>query len=93
MDCATAVERIIESNRELCGEVYNIGPDDNEIAIIEIAKKIPRIKEIIVSTDNNEIAEIAKKSGYVEKGDLLINLTAMPIDEKGMVNTLRVSTI
>jgi N-acylneuraminate cytidylyltransferase len=30
---------------------------------IEIAKKIPRIKEIIVSTDNNEIAEIAKKSG------------------------------
>lgn len=40
MDCANAVERIVESNRELCGEVYNIGPDDNEIAIIEIAKKI-----------------------------------------------------
>jgi pyruvate kinase len=31
--------------------------------------------------------------GYVDKGDLLINLTAMPIVQKGMVNTLRVSTI
>tara|TARA_B100001175_G_scaffold297450_1_gene287195 strand:- start:14768 stop:16195 length:1428 start_codon:yes stop_codon:yes gene_type:complete len=47
------------------------------------------------STDKTveQINEIAKKSGYVEKGDLLINLTAMPIDKKGMVNTLRVSTI
>ena len=33
-------ERIVESNRNLCGEVYNIGPDDNEISILELAKKI-----------------------------------------------------
>tara|TARA_A100000164_G_scaffold376035_1_gene412233 strand:+ start:23 stop:1021 length:999 start_codon:yes stop_codon:yes gene_type:complete len=39
-DCVDAVERIIESDRDLVGEVYNIGPDDNEIEIIEIAKKI-----------------------------------------------------
>jgi pyruvate kinase len=40
-----------------------------------------------------QINEIAKEKGYVDKGDLLINLTAMPIFKKGMVNTLRVSTI
>jgi pyruvate kinase len=47
------------------------------------------------STDKTveEINEIANKSGYVNKGDLLINLTAMPIIKKGMVNTLRVSFI
>jgi len=39
-DCVDAVERIVESNRNLCGEVYNIGPDDNEISILELAKKI-----------------------------------------------------
>ena len=47
------------------------------------------------STDKTveQINEIAKGKGYVSKGDLLINLTAMPIIEKGMVNTLRVSTV
>ena len=47
------------------------------------------------STDKTveQINEIAKEKGYVKKGDLLINLTAMPIIEKGMVNTLRVSTV
>ena len=44
-------------------------------------------------TKLEQINEIAKKSGYVDKGDLLVNLTAMPIIKKGMVNTLRVSTI
>ena len=47
------------------------------------------------STDKTveQINEIAKEKGYVNKGDLLVNLTAMPIIEKGMVNTLRVSTV
>ena len=47
------------------------------------------------STDKTveQINEIAKEKGYVNKGDLLINLTAMPIIEKGMVNTLRISTV
>jgi pyruvate kinase len=47
------------------------------------------------STDKTveQINEIAQKTGYVDKGDLLINLTSMPIIKKGMVNTLRVSTI
>ncbi|HEX8562297.1 MAG TPA: pyruvate kinase [Flavobacterium sp.] len=48
-----------------------------------------------VSTDDTvtHVNEIAKESGFVHKGDFLINLAAMPVTEKGMVNTLRVSEI
>ena len=47
------------------------------------------------STDNTvqQINSIALEKGYVEKGDMLVNLAAMPIKEKGMVNTLRVSVV
>ena len=47
------------------------------------------------STDDTvtDVNEIAKQKGYVVKGDYLINLAAMPIKEKGMVNTMRVSEI
>ena len=47
------------------------------------------------STDKTveQINNIAKKFKYVSKGDFLINLTAMPVKTKGMVNTLRVSKI
>ncbi|MCR5861242.1 pyruvate kinase [Flavobacterium sp. J372] len=48
-----------------------------------------------LSTDEtvDDINEIAREKGFVEKGDFLINLAAMPVVEKGMVNTLRVSEI
>jgi len=48
-----------------------------------------------VSTDDTvtDVNEIARQKGYVEKGDFLINLAAMPVVDKGMVNTLRVSEI
>ena len=48
-----------------------------------------------VSTDETvtDINNISKEKGYVEKGDFLINLAAMPIIDKGMVNTMRVSEI
>jgi pyruvate kinase len=48
-----------------------------------------------VSTDDTitDVNEIARQKGFVKKGDFLINLAAMPIIEKGMVNTLRVSEI
>ena len=48
-----------------------------------------------VSTDDTvtDVNQIAKDKGFVEKGDMLINLAAMPIVEKGMVNTLRISEI
>ena len=48
-----------------------------------------------VSTDETveDINHIAHEQGFVKKGDYLINLAAMPIKDKGMVNTLRVSQI
>ncbi|MBF7092662.1 pyruvate kinase [Flavobacterium sp. ALJ2] len=48
-----------------------------------------------VSTDDTvtDVNQIVKDKGYVVKGDYLINLAAMPIKEKGMVNTMRVSEI
>ena len=48
-----------------------------------------------LSTDDTveDINKFAQEKGYVKKGDMLINLAAMPIVDKGMVNTLRVSEI
>jgi len=39
-DCIEAVYKIMTSNRELAKEVYNIGPDDNEISIKQLAYKV-----------------------------------------------------
>ena len=48
-----------------------------------------------VSTDETviDVNKIAFEKGFVNKGDFLINLAAMPIVEKGMVNTLRVNQV
>jgi len=48
-----------------------------------------------VSTDETieDVNAIACKKGYLEVGDMLISLAAMPIQAKGMVNTLRVTEI
>ena len=48
-----------------------------------------------VSTDDtiDDINQICHERGYVKTGDMVINLAAMPIVKKGMVNTLRVSEI
>ncbi len=48
-----------------------------------------------VSTDDtiDDINAICKERGFVEEGDLLVNLAAMPVTAKGMVNTLRISEI
>lgn len=48
-----------------------------------------------VSTDEtvDDVNRIAHEQGFVKKGEYLINLAAMPIVDKGMVNTLRVSQI
>lgn len=49
----------------------------------------------LVSTDDtiDDINQICVEKNYVNKGDMLINLAAMPVVDKGMVNTLRVSEI
>lgn len=48
-----------------------------------------------VSTDETveDIRKMALEKGFVKEKDMLINLVAMPILEKGMVNTLRVSEV
>ena len=48
-----------------------------------------------VSTDKTveEVNALAVKKGFVKKGDLVINLAAMPVIEKGQVNTLRISRL
>jgi pyruvate kinase len=47
------------------------------------------------STDETieDINKIAQDNGYAEKGDFMINLASMPIANRGMVNTLRISEI
>jgi pyruvate kinase len=48
-----------------------------------------------VSTDEtvDDVNRIAFDRGFVAKDDFLVNLAAMPIVDKGMVNTLRVSQV
>ncbi len=48
-----------------------------------------------VSTDQTieDVNKIACQKGFLEEGDMMISLAAMPIQEKGMVNTLRVTEI
>jgi pyruvate kinase len=49
----------------------------------------------LVNTDTTvrEINKIAREMGYLKKGDYVINLTSMPVKEKGMVNTMRVTEL
>mgnify|MGYP003297601732 FL=1 len=52
-----------------------------------------RLYEGSGSTDDTvkEVNAMAKEKGYVKEGDLIINLVAMPLADRGKVNTLRVS--
>lgn len=48
-----------------------------------------------VSTDEtiDDVNRIACKKGFLDVGDMLVSLAAMPIKDKGMVNTIRVTEI
>ncbi len=48
-----------------------------------------------LNTDDTvkDINEIIREKNFVKNGDYVINLTSMPVEAKGMVNTLRVSQI
>lgn len=41
-DCILAIEKIINTDRNICGEVYNIGPDHNEMTITDLAKLVAK---------------------------------------------------
>ena len=47
------------------------------------------------STDETveDIIGIAKQNEYLKKGDMAVTLTSMPIEKKGMVNSLRVTEV
>lgn len=47
------------------------------------------------STDETveDIIAIAKENEYLKKGDMAVTLTSMPIEKKGMVNSLRVTEV
>lgn len=49
----------------------------------------------IANTDDTicEINDFMKQEGYVDKGDHIISITSMPVEAKGMANTIRVSEI
>ncbi len=49
----------------------------------------------MVSTDDTvqDLNKITLNRKYAKKGDFVINLTSMPVHEKGMVNTLRISQL
>ena len=48
-----------------------------------------------VSTDKTveEVNQLARDKGFVKKNDLVVNLAAMPVKDKGQVNTLRLSRL
>ena len=48
-----------------------------------------------VSTDKTveEVNQLAVDKGFVKKNDLVINLAAMPVKDRGQVNTLRISKL
>ena len=47
------------------------------------------------STDETveDIIGIAKENEYLKKGDMAVTLTSMPIEKKGMVNSLRITEV
>ena len=68
---------------------------DGNANMVDVSDKTETIRIATAQTTmvfNKETYEVLKK-GYVKKGDMLINLAAMPVADKGMVNTLRVSEI
>ena len=48
-----------------------------------------------LSTDDTvrDINKLIQEKGFVKSGDLVLNLASMPVEEHGMVNTLRISEI
>jgi pyruvate kinase len=48
-----------------------------------------------VSTDKTveEVNRLALEKGFVKKNSLVVNLAAMPVKDRGQVNTLRISRL
>ncbi len=56
---------------------------------------MPFYYDKLVSTDDTikDIEKVACKNGFVEKNDMMVSIFSMPINKKGMVNTLRITQV
>lgn len=50
-------------------------------------------KEVTTNESVVDLNRMTLEKNYAEKGDYVINLSAMPVKEKGMVNTMRISQL
>lgn len=64
LDCIKAIEQIILSDRDLCGQVYNIGPDHNEISIKQLGELVCRIADKDVLFEHYPDRPIEVKNAY-----------------------------
>ena len=65
----------------------------NRLSLLWGVKAFYYNKEVSTDKTIEHINEIVTSKGYAKKGDMIINLAAMPVKEKGMVNTLKISEI
>lgn len=94
LDCVKAVERIIQSDRDLRAQVFNIGPDDNEISIKELAHKIAKIsnKELKLEHYSDRPTEVKNAYCSSDKIKTQFNYTAdISVDEtlQSMITWIR----
>ena len=50
-------------------------------------------KEVTTNESIEDLNNMTLEKNYAGKGDFVINLSAMPVKEKGMVNTMRISQL
>jgi len=65
----------------------------NRLSLLWGVKAFYYNKEVSTDKTIEHINKIVTSKGYAKKGDMIINLAAMPVKEKGMVNTLKISEI
>ena len=65
----------------------------NRLSLLWGVKAFYYNKEVSTDKTIEHINKIVTSKGYAKKGDMVINLAAMPVKEKGMVNTLKISEI
>ena len=96
-DCVEALSHIVESDRNLNKEIYNIGPDNNEISINQLAEYVSILTDIgpeliFVPDRPREVKnafcsseKIKKEFNYNAKIPLVTTLTSMIkwINERG----------
>lgn len=64
LDCIKAVEKIMLSDRNLCGQVYNIGPDHNEISIKQLGELVCKTADKEVLFEHYPDRPIEVKNAY-----------------------------